>query len=662
VVLSHSGWKSVFGGDPDIVGKQIVLDGQNYTVIGITPEDFKGTLPIIPPVLWAPLMQLGHVDPGFEGFESRGNNSLNLIARFKPGVSIDLANQRMKSLVAELKREYPKDYEDSGINLVLQSDAGIHPMFKSAQVGLSSVIMGVVAMLLLIACVNVANLFLARARDRSREMAVRLSIGAGRGVLVRQLLTESLVMAGLAGLVGLAVAWWAIGLANRLPIPADFDFTPDLTISPAVLVFTLLVSLMTGVLFGLAPALQATRPALIPALKGEAPAGGGRSRMSRGLVVVQMALSIILLICAGLFLRSLKAATEVDKGFISDNLLVAQVDPGLQGYSRPRSEDFYRRLTERLRALPNVTAVGLGDQLPLGFGNNDWGVSIPGYTPAPNEGMSINVSIVAPGFFEAMGIPLLQGRGFTAQDDSAAARAIVVNQRFAQRFWPGQNPIGRIVKIGGNSDHTVIGVVPTGKYRSLGEEPTAFMYLAQTQHWSSGMTVFIRTRDDPVSVAPILRQEVASYDPNLPVVNLRTMNNALGLALLPARLAGTVLGVFGVLGLVLASIGIYGVMSYSVAQRKREIGIRLAIGAASATVVRLVLREGMVLALIGMVIGLAGAMAGVHLLRGLLYGNSFDPLTFLAVPVVLGAVAALAVWIPARRASSVDPVVVLRQE
>ena len=663
VVLSHGGWKKVFGADSNIVGKNIIVDGQNYSVVGVTPERFKGTLPILEPVLWAPIMQIEHLDPGNDRFEARGNNSLQVFARLKSGVTAERAAQRMAALVAELRREYPDHYKDSGINLVRQVDAGIHPMVKSAQVGLSSVIMGVVVMLLLIACVNVANLMLARARDRAREMAVRLSLGARRSVLIRQLLTESLVLAIVSGAAGLLVARWAIGIANsiQLSIQSGIDLAPDLRIRVPVLLFTLGVSLATGILFGLAPALQATRPALIPALKGEAPAGGSRSRMSRGLVVAQMALSIVLLVSAGLFLRNLEAATKIDKGFVSDNVLVAEVDPGLQGYDRARTTEFYRRVKERLSLLPSVKAVALSNTLPLSVSTSDWGVTIPGYTPRPNENMSIHVAIVAPGYFDVLGVPLLEGRGFGEQDDSTAARTIVVNRRFAERFWPNENPIGRIVRLG-SQENTVIGVVPTGKYLRLGEDPTAYMYLAQEQYWSSGMNVVVRTSGDPLAVAPVLRQEVAAFDPNLPLANVRTMNNALGMAFLPARLAATVLGVFGLLGLVLASLGIYGVMSHSVAQRHREIGIRVAIGAAGAAVVRLLMREGLVLVGLGIVIGLGGALAGARLLTTMLYGTGLDPLTFTLVPVVLALVAMLAIWIPARRASAVNPVVVLRQE
>ena len=661
-VVSYNTWMGTFGGDPLIIGKQVVLNGQNYSIVGVVPQEFKGIISIVTPALWVPLMQFDQVRPGSAAdFERRGNNSNNVIARLKPGVSYDAANERMKALVAQLRAEHPDDYKESGITVVRQSDAGIHPTMRAAQIGLSSVVMAVVMILLLVSCVNVANLFLARARDRAREMAIRLSLGARRSALIRQLLTESLVFAAASAAVGLLVAQWAITLANQITLPFDIDFSAGLRLSPIVLAFTMVISVVTTLIFGLAPALQATRPSLIPALKGEAPAGESRSRVTKGLVVAQMALSIILLVSAGLFLRNLKAATAADKGFASDHLLVAQMDPSLQGYTRARTEEFYRSLMERLRAMPAVREVGLGSTIPLSLSENDTHAEIPGYVPAANENMGVQLNTVSPGYFAAMGIPV-KGRAFEAQDDSAGRRVIVVNQRFVDHFFGGKDPIGKVVKSRGG-EHTVIGVVPTGKYQRLGEAPTAFMYFAQAQHWDAGMAIHIRTTNDPTALIPALRAEVAALDAAIPLSTVQSMEKQLGIALLPARLIGAVLGIFGLLGLVLAAIGTYGVMAYSVAQRTREIGIRMAIGAAPGDVVRLVMRQGMSLVGIGIVIGLAGAFGASRVIRGVLYGGGEnDLLTFAAVPVVLAAVAMLAIWIPARRAAAMDPLVALRQE
>jgi predicted permease len=662
-VLSEPTWRTLYGSDPAIIGKQVVLNGRAYTIVGIVPGEFRGIIPVVQPALWIPLTQWSDARPGnVKGYESRDNNSMNVIARLKPGVTAEMARTRMAALVTELKRVYPDSYDKNGITLVPQSEAGVHPMFRSTEVGLTSVVMGVVAILLLIACVNVANLFLARARDRAREMAIRLSLGARRSVLLRQLITESLVFAVASGVASLGVAWWAISLANKIDLPFDIGFSADMRLSPTVLLFTLGASIVTGLLFGIAPALQATRPSLVPALKGEAPAGRSRARASSGLVVAQMALSLVLLVCAGLFLHNLQAATTVDKGFDSSHLLIANVDPSLQGYDRARSEEFYRRLTERLAALPAVRHVSSASLMPLGLSDNDWSITIPGYTPSPNEMMSIDDNQVTPDYFETMGISMLKGRGIEARDDSTAQKVIVINQHFAEHFWPGQDPIGRIVRTAG-SDHAVIGVVPTGKYKRLGEDPLSYMYLSQAQHFDAGRWIQIRTTGDPAAFMPTLRAEVAAIDPQMPLADVRTMEAHLGIALLPARLTGAVLGIFGLLGLGLAAIGMYGVMAYAVAQRTREIGIRMAIGAGRGDVVRLLMRQGLGLVLAGIVIGLTLAVVAAKLAQSQLYGSGgFDVLTFAAVPLVLTAVAALAIWIPSRRASGLDPVVALRRE
>ena len=663
LVLSDLGWKGVFGGDPDVIGKDVIVNGQNYRVIGIAEPEFVGVMAMIAPVMWVPLMQIDHLrQRARSSFENRGNNFMNVIARLRPGVSLEQARQRVTAVNDDLTAEYPDLYEHSGVNLIPQSEAGLHPTFRGAQVGLSVVVMAVVVILLLIACVNVANLFLARARDRAREMAIRLALGARRWTLVRQLMVESSLFCVIAGAAGLLLAVWVIGLANGITLPVDIAFRPDIRLNAPVLLFALGASLVTGVLFGLVPALQATRPSLIPALKGEAAAGGSRSRIVRGLIVAQMALSIVLLVCAGLFLTNLKAATAIDKGFVSEGVMLAEFDPSLQGYERARTLEFYRRLSERLKVQPGVVAVGMIDNLPLGFSNSDRGIEVPGYIAAANERMSINHASVDPEYFAAMGIPLRAGRAFTAQDDSAAVRVMVVNERFAQRFWPDQDPLGRTVRTAGR-EFTVVGVVPTGKYGRLGEEPTPYMYFPLEQIYGPGMNVVVRASGDPAALMPLMRAEVRALDANLPVANLRTMSSHLGIALLPARITGLVLGVFGLLGLGLASVGMYGVMAYSVAQRTREIGIRMAVGAAAQDVVRLVMRQGLSLVLVGVALGLAGAVGAAVLLRAVLYGEqTVDVATFTLVPLVLLGVSALATWAPARRAALVDPAITLRAD
>lgn len=663
VVLSHAAWTSLFASDPKIIGRSIPVNGQAMTIVGVAPPKFIGTLPLVQPVLWVPLTQVYQVKPGNRtDWENRGNNYNDIIARLAPGVSVEQARARLDALENELRTEHPVEYKDRGITMLRQREAGIHPTLRGAQVGLSALVMSVVAILLIIACVNVANLFLSRARDRAREMAIRISLGARRSALIRQLLVESLLFSFVSGTVGLLVAMWAISIANGIRLPVNIDLRPDLQLSPTVLAFALGVTFVTGMLFGIVPAWQATRPSLIPALKGEAPAGESRSRTTKGLVVAQMALSMILLVSAALFLANLRGVTELDKGFSGANLLIVDLDPGLQGYPRERSAELYRQLEERLRVNPEVLDVGMINDMPLGIGSSDRGVTIPGYVPSPTEGMSINYAIARPGYFKTMGIGLRGGREFTDQDDTLSARVLVVNQRFADRFWPEKDAIGRVVQVSGR-DYMVIGVVPTGKYKRLGEDPTAYMYFVQHQMWQASMSVVVHTKGDPAAFMPTLRREVATFDAQLPLTNLRTMDKHLGISLMPARIAGTALGVFGILGLLLASVGMYGVMAYSVSQRTREIGIRMAIGASATDVIALIMRQGLTLVLIGTAIGLAGAIGASRLLTSVLYGDhAISPVTFILVPAVLIAVSALATFVPARRAALVDPAITIRAD
>lgn len=662
-VLSYTSWKTLFGGDENVIGKHAVINGGDYEIVGVAPAEFKGIMAVISPAFWIPLTQLEEAQPG-SGYKwtSRGNNSFSVIARLAPGVSVAQARGRMDALLTQLRGEYPDDYTRIGITVVPQAEAGIHPLFRSAEVGLSSAVMAVVVVLLLVACLNVANLFLARARGRAREMAVRLSIGASRYALMRQLLVESLAFAAVSALVGLAIAQWAITIANRITLPMDFDFSAGLELSPTVLLFTVAVSVLAALLFGIAPALQATRPSLVPALKGEAPAGESHSRVRSGLIVAQMALSIVLLVSAGLFLRNLKAASAADKGFDSSNVLVADMDPGMQGYPRARVEAFYRDLTARMLARPGVRTVGYAQWLPLSANESDTSPDIPGYTPGPNENMNVEYGIVDPGYFAAMGIPVTSGRAFLVGDDTAAQRVMVVNREFARKYLGGREAVGTTIHVS-SRDYTIVGVVPTGKYFRLGEPPKPFMYFAQAQRYDAGLSIVIRTTVAPETLIPALRGEVAALDPTLPLANVKTMDQFLGFALLPARLSGVALGVFGILGLVLAAIGMYGVMAYSVAQRVREIGIRMAVGATGADIVGLVMTQGFRLVAIGGVLGIVAAFGASRALGSVLYGGGQnDVVTFVAVPLVLVATAMLATWIPARRAAETDPLTALRLE
>lgn len=663
-ILGHGFWQSRFGGDPAIIGKTLVLNGHPFEVVGVAPPDFKGPVNFAAIPIYVPLMMQREIDPGFNLIEGRGNNMMTAIGRLREGRTIEQAREVLDATLIQLREEYPDHYDGQlGHTLVLQSEAGIHPTFKNAQVGMSTVMMAVVGLLLLIACVNVANLFLARAKERRREMGIRLSLGAGGRRIIQQLMTESLLFSLLAGLAGLGLAQLALGFLVNVRPPMDGPWEFSVQMDGTVLLFTLLVSLAAGFLFGLAPALQAANPNTVAAVKGTSERKAGRSRVISGLVVLQMALSLLLLISSGLFLRSLQGATEIDPGFDEPrSLVLASVDPGLQGYDEVRSREFLDRLQTEVDALPEVVAVGLTDNAPLGLGSSDRGVDIPGYEFAEGERRSLMYANITEGYLEAMGVRLVEGRTYTRQDDDAGPPLIIVNQRFAERFWPGESAVGKIVQTAG-ADRQVIGVMETGKYRSLGEEPSEYMWFPQREQFRTGMTVVARTRSDPNVVLRRIRDIVRAADPQMPVFDVRTMEDHMGVALMPARLGGSVLGLFGLLGLMLAAVGIYGVMAYSVAQRKRELGIRVALGADKGRMLKLVVGEGMRLALLGTVIGLAGAVAAARLVAGLLYNvSALDPIAFVSVPMLLVGVALLAVYVPARRAAGVEPMRVLKTD
>ena len=664
VVISHGYWQSAFGADPSVVGRTMTVNGNAFEIVGVTPEEFNGPFSVADPPLYAPIMMAEVLNPAVNRIEARGSNSMNVVGRMRDGVTVDRVREHLEVVSAQLGEEHPRHYDEQvGHTLVLQSEAGIHPSFGAAQMGMSTVMMAVVGLLLLLACVNVANLFLARARDRRREMGIRLSLGAGRGRIVQQLLTESLLFSVVAGLAGLALASVSVGFLEVFRPPIDGPWGVEVEMSSTVLWFTAAVSLGAGLLFGMAPAIQAARADTIPAIKGESAGGAGRSRMSSGLVVAQIALSLLLLTSSGLFLRSLQAATRIDPGFDEPgSIAMTSVDPGLQGYEDARAREFWDTLLREVGRMPEVSSVGLTMYVPLGLSSSDQGVDIPGYTFTDEERRSLPYSHVSEGYLETLGVELIEGRTFTRSDDGSAPPVMIVNQRFADSFWPGESAVGKTVGAAGES-WTVVGVVETGKYRSLGEDPSAFMYFPFRQRFRSGMTLVARTGSDPQPVMRRVRELVRSFDPDMPVYDVRTLEDHMGIALLPARLGGTVLGVFGLLGLLLAAVGIYGVMAYSVSQRRRELGIRVAMGADRRSVLKLVLGQGMRLALLGTVIGVAAAFAATRMVRGLLYDvSALDPVAFAAVPLTLMGVAALAVWLPARRAASVDPIRALKVE
>ena len=663
-VVSHGFWESRFGADPGVLGNTMTLNGHPFEIVGVAPEDFRGPVNFAAAPIYVPIMMSNVLTPSFNRLEARGSNNMKAIGRLRDGVSEQRAAESLEALLLQLRDEYPDHYQEQvGHTIVPQNEAGIDPSFGAAQAGMSTVMMVVVGLLLLIACVNVANLFLARARDRRREIGIRLSMGAGRGRIIQQLLTESLLFAAIAGMAGVALANVATGMLTNFRPPIDGPWAFNVEMDSTVLWFTAAVSLVSGLIFGMAPALQAAKPETMTAIKGESDGKAGRSRMSSTLVVVQVALSLLLLISSGLFLRSLQSATRIDPGFESPaNLAMASVDPGLQGYEQARSRQFWDRMLEEIGALPEVSSVGLTMTAPLGLGSSDRSIDVPGYEFAEGERSSLHYTYVSEGYLETMGIELIEGRTFARSDDADGAPVMIVNERFASRFWPNESALGKVVQTAGR-EWEVVGVVETGKYRSLGEEPTEFMYFPHRTLFRSDMVMVARSGGDPQAVLQRVQELVRAADPDLPVYDVRSMEDHMGIALLPARLGGSVLGLFGLLGLTLAAVGIYGVMAYSVSQRKRELGIRVALGADRVSVVRMVLREGLRLAVIGTVIGVVGALGASRLVQSLLYDvNAVDPIAFTLVPLTLLGVAGFAVYLPARRAAAVDPIRALKTE
>ena len=670
VVLSDALWRSRFGADPAVVGRTIALNGKPFTVVGIGPAGFTGLMRGVGVDVFVPLAMQGALTG--DSLESRGDRGLLLIGRLRRGARIEEARAEL----AVVARQLHASHRDMWTNVrgeprvvsVLPEDASrVLPMIRRPLSAFLAVLFAAVGLVLLIACSNVASLLLARASSRRRELAVRMALGAGRARLVRQLLTESLLLSVTAGVLGVALAALALELILAFQPPLPFSLALGLELDRRVLLFALGLSLATGVGFGLLPALRASGTAPIDALKARGEAVRGRGmRLRDALVVAQVAGSLVLLVGAGLFLRSLSRAQAIDPGFDPERAVVFSVDLAAQGYDAHRGAAFYGALQERLAATPGVKAVSFATYLPLTLGGERRGMSAVGYTPAPGEDSEVSSSFVGANYFETMRSTLVRGRGFTLADAPGTRPVVVVNEAFVRRYWPGRSGLGERVALpweGGDVTLEVIGVARDGKYVSLGEEPTPYVFLPQRQLYRSQMAVVVRTQGDPTALVPALRRQVSALDPTLPVYEVKTLVAHLGTALFPARAAATLLGLTGVLALFLAAIGLYGVLSYLVTLRTREIGVRMALGARRQDVLQLVVGRGLRLAGIGLAVGLALSLGITRFLSFLLYGTSpLDPVTFASVVALLLGVALAAAWTPAWRASRVEPSVALREE
>jgi predicted permease len=668
-VLSYNFWQKRLGGDPAVVGKEITLNGHAFTVVGVAPPGFKGANAIFPPALWVPMMAHPQLATGFlkENMESRRALLFNVAGRLKPGVALAQAEAELQTVAGRLAREYPDDNGGRSVALLPLAQATINPGFRQNMVSAAGLLLTVVGLVLLIACANVANLLLARASVRRREVAVRLSLGASRGRLVRQLLTEGLLLATLAGAVGLLIAYWAQGLLWSQRPPALAADAIDLALNPRVLVFTLLVSLATALVFGLAPALSASRPDVVSELKQRGGASFGNRPFSlRGLLVAgQVALSMVALVGAGLFVKSLRNAQRIDPGFDHERLAVLTVDLGAQGYAEATARDFQRRMLERVTALPGVERATLASGVPLFQGGFLRTVFLEGADASDRKnGKLVQIDTVEPGYFETMSIPLARGRDFARSDHEGSPRVVVVNETMARQFWPEQDPIGKRFKFFGQDWwNEVVGVARDAKYNFLGENPQPYIYLPLTQSFEAAVSLLLRAPGDPATALGAARREVQEMDRLLPITGVFTFGEILRQSLWAPRMGAWLLAVFGLLSLVLAVIGVYGVMSYSVSQRTGELGLRTALGADQRDLLRLVVRQAMTLAAVGIVIGAGLSLAATRLVGNLLFDvNAYDPLVFGGIATLLGLAALVASAQPAWRAARVDPTVALRNE
>jgi predicted permease len=662
-VLTYNCWQRRFASDPDIAGRKVKVNGLDYTILGVTPKEFVGTELIFTPEIFVPMAQAAQLE-GYNWLDKRGDGNGWSLGRLKPGVSMKAAEAGINVITKQLGKEYPDN--NAGVSIVLSAPGMAGTYLRGPITGFSAVLMVVAGMVLLIACVNLASLLLARAADRRKDTAIRLALGASRYYLMRQLLTESVVLAVAGGAAGILLASWLTGLVNAWSPPIDVPVIPHVVMDIRVMLFAAAVSLVTGLLFGLVPALQSTRATLAGAMRNDAPSDKLRRVNLRDLLVTaQVALSVVLLIASVLVVRSLQHALSLHLGFEPQHAAVVSFDVGLQGYNEERGREFQRRLLDKVRALPGIEAAGLIDGLPLTLNISNSGIQVEGKpeTRASDTPMA-NWYVITPGYIHAMQTKLIAGRDLDARDTKDKPLVALVNEAFAHQLLPGEDAVGRRFSQGSKGNWiTIAGVVEDGMYRSLGEKPSPTVFQNMEQSWRSNTTLVARSPLAEAETASQLRRAVAEIDPSLTIYESGSVTNQLALALFPARLVAVVLGSFGLLAVVLAATGVYGIMAYAVSRRTREIGIRMALGAAPAQVLRVVLKRTVVLLAIGTVLGLAMAFAGGQFFGQILYGvSAHDPLTYACAIALMAAVAFVACLVPARRAIKVDPLTALRME
>jgi len=676
VVIGDSLWRRQFAADPGVLGRPLRIRGVDYTIVGVMPAAFTGMTPGLMAELWVPASMVADVEPvgmndvvpsptGTTRFTRRGSRWLFATGRLAPAATLADARGTVDTVMRDLERTYPETNRNRRGIVKSVADVRIHPLIDGALLPGAAAIMIAVGLVLIVACANIANMLLARGSSRAREMAIRLAIGAGRARLVRQLLAESLVLAILGGAAGLLLAAWSLRLISRIQLPIPIPIAFDLSLDVRVFAFTAVIALLTGVVFGLVPALQATRPDLVPSLKNEPASAGARRRYGLRdlLVVAQVTVSVVLLVSAALLTRSALAAARVNVGFEPNGLALATVDLAMHRYDNDRGRAFYRDALERVRNLPGVTGAALVERLPFSPNIHTRNVFVDSRSYAPDaSGDGLDVTTVTDGYFRTLGVPVVRGRDFDSRDTPTSQRVVVVNQAMAQRYWPGQDAIGHRLRLQeGPETFEVVGVIADHKVRTIGEGPTPLVVFARSQSYAPSATLLARTSGSAALLAQSLRREMLALEPQLVFIENQTMESEMGATLFPVRAAAVLGSGFGILALLLAGVGLYGVTAFWVSRRTREIGIRIALGASPAAVVALVLGQGMTRVLVGLVAGMALAVAATRVLGGLLYGaGAADLIAYAAAALLIVLVSALANVVPARRAARVDPMIALR--
>jgi predicted permease len=693
-VLSHDFWQRRFAGNPNVLGRGITINGSPFTIIGVAQAGFTGTAVGNSPEVYVPIMMIRQVNRNVRQWNTRHYWWLTLLARLKPGFTLQAATPEMEVLCRQIDVNdperrpapaYDKDAEKRDRGTLLPGSGGYSGFRNQVQKPLT-VLMVVVGLVLLIGCANVANLLLARAAARRKEIAIRLAVGAGRGRLIGQLVVETVVVSVLGGIAGLVFSWWGarilLNLMPRRVLPLAVDVTPDWR----VLSFAFAVSLLTGLICGLLPAIAASRPNLVSALKNEtAAAARHRFDVRRALVAGQVAISLLLLIGAGLFVRSLRNLETLNPGFLRENVLIVSLDPARSGYKGQRLRDYYDRLLDRVQAMPEVRAASLAEITPLAGSRWNGDVSFEGYQWKPKERPYVDLNVVSSRYFETLGIPLVLGRDFRAEDNPPFTPdpvdkprgneepmppprpVAIVNETVAKHFYPNESPLGKRFTMGDKfkmeNTFEIIGVVKDVKYFGIRAATESMIYLPNWRLGAESRTLCVRTAANPERLTTAIRREAGALDPTIPVIQTLTLAQQYDNNISQERIVTTLCGFFGVLALLLAAIGLYGVMAQSVSRRVREIGIRMALGAQRGEILRLILRETALVIAIGALIGLPAAIAATRLVASFLYGlTPQDPLSIAASTVVLIAITALAGYVPARRATKVDPMVALRYE